>query len=308
MADNFMNEDRSLEENMKMASLLELIRNSLDEKKYPGTAEALERLIGQMSSGVVTPLYCAGVLMEADATGKMPEDVASLCIDIYEKEVKKGSFEAMCNLGYLYYTGRGGEQSFEKAFELFNEAACQSDAEAEEDVAYCYYYGRGVEQNYEKAYKYFVKGALKQRLTSYYKLGDMYRYGLFVEKDEDEAFRIYDMVYHTMDEDSMKSMAADVAFRLGDCFFEGIGTEQNYDLAMMFYNNAERLFTKRYMEGDFFIRSNLEKCIHRQFEARMMISEQMPDYDWVNIPGWLESESGIRKAQRIKSAEENMGS
>ena len=57
----------------------------------------------------------------------------------------------MNNLGAHYYGGgRGFEQNFGKAMELYNMAAENGNRQAQENLGYCYYYGRDTEVDYEK--------------------------------------------------------------------------------------------------------------------------------------------------------------
>lgn len=71
---------------------------------------------------------------------------------MYEIEIAEGNHHAMNNLGAHYYGGgRGFEQNFGKAMELYNMAAENGNRQAQENLGYCYYYGRDTEVDYEKA-------------------------------------------------------------------------------------------------------------------------------------------------------------
>jgi TPR repeat protein len=108
------------------------------------------------------------VIYNCDKKEVLPEPVAALLIDIYNDEIEVGNHDAMCDLGFLYYTGRIGEQNYEKAFYYYEMSAKLGNRQAQENLGYCWYYGRTGTVDYEKAYHYFIKGALDNHLISLY--------------------------------------------------------------------------------------------------------------------------------------------
>lgn len=190
-------------------------------------------------------MYLAGELHDADGEFPMHPEIVYLLFDIYEDCIERGNAAAMCDMGSLYYTGRAGEQ------------------------------------NYEKAFKYFVKGALDGHLRSLYKIGDFYKNGFYVEKDPKEAFTIYARCTETMTDEAVPSVGADVYMRMGDCLFEGIGVEKDLLAAQRFMNMAENLFYRRLMEGDFYQKKNLKHVIETEAKIRKQIAEELlPDLSW----------------------------
>ena len=219
-------------------------------------------------------------LHEADRAKLLPECVAEFMIAAFVEEIEAGSADAACDLGSLYYTGRGGEQSYEKAIKYYTLSAGGGCRQAQENLGYCYYYGRDVDVDYEKAFHYFAPGAFMGNIRSLYKIGDMYRSGHYVKQSGVEAFHIYRRCEALMTEEAEEDCGADVMMRVGDCFFEGIGTEINYRLAMGYYQIAERMFYDRLATGDFYIKSNYDKVIARQAEIRNRLEAQLPKYNW----------------------------
>lgn len=134
--------------------------------------------------------------------------------------------------------------------------------------------------DYEKAFHYFALGAFDGHICSLYKIGDMYRNGYYVKKNEFEAYRIYRRCLDTMTDEAMPLAGADVMMRIADCYFEGIGTEVEYALALEYYQRAERLFYKRLQKGDFLIKRNYIRVIDRQGQVRQKMKEALPNYDW----------------------------
>ena len=152
--------------------------------------------------------------------------------------------------------------------------------QAQENLGYCYYYGRSIDKDYEKAFHYFALGAFDGHLRSLYKIGDMYRNGYYVEKSEIEAFRIYRHCADTLTEQAVPLVGADIMMRLGDCYYEGIGTDVDYKLALRYYQQAENMFVERLEEGDFLIKGCYEKVVNRQTEVRKAMQNKLPAFEW----------------------------
>ncbi|MCR5271764.1 MAG: sel1 repeat family protein [Lachnospiraceae bacterium] len=220
-------------------------------------------------------------LHEADGAYPMHPEVAKLLIDIYEDGIENESADAMCDLGSLYYTGRAGEQNYEKAAYYYDMADKAGNRQATENMGYIYYYGRIGQRDYEKAFKYFVKGALDGHLRSLYKVGDFYKNGYYVEKDPKEAFRIYEHCTNTMTDEAAPLVGADVYMRMGDCFYEGFGVEKDLMIAQRFMSSAENMFYTRLAEGDFYQKRNLEHVLDVLAKIRKEIHEELlPDLSW----------------------------
>ena len=220
-------------------------------------------------------------LHEADGAYPMHPEVAKLLIDIYEDGIEADNADAMCDLGSLYYTGRAGEQDYEKAAYYYDMADKAGNRQATENLGYIYYYGRTGQKDYEKAFKYFVKGALDAHLRSLYKVGDFYKNGYYVEKDPKEAFRIYQHCVSMITDESAPLVGADIYMRMGDCFYEGFGVEKDLLIAQRFMSSAENMFYDRLMGGDFYQKRNLEHVLDVLEKIRKEIKEDvLPDLSW----------------------------
>lgn len=266
----------------KSYELLKEILDEVDEREYPEIYNTVSVNIDTESECVYDDAFSiAQQLHEMDGTKQLPESVKKFLVTVYEGEMNCGNADAACDLGSLYYTGRAGEQDYTKAIKYYRIAADGGCRQAQENLGYCYYYGRDTEVDYKKAFHYFALGAFDGHIRSLYKIGDMYRNGYYVEKNESEAFYIYCRCADTMNGDALSFVGADVMMRMGDCYFEGTGTEINYKVALEYYQKAERLFYERLIEGDFMIKGCYEKVIERQTEARERLSEALPDFDWV---------------------------
>lgn len=272
---NYVTESKAFE-------MLKRVLDEIDEHEYPEICSTISANIDLESECVYDDAFSiAQQLHELDGTKQLPESVGKFMLAVYEGEMNCGNVDAACDIGSLYYTGRAGEQNYSKAIKYYTIAADGGCRQAQENLGYCYYYGRDTEVDYKKAFHYFALGAFDGHIRSLYKIGDMYRNGYYVEKNAKEAFYIYRRCADTMRGDALSFVGADVMMRLGDCYFEGVGTEVDYKLALEYYQRSERLFYERLLEGDFMIKGCYEKVIERQREARELLREALPDFDWV---------------------------
>ncbi|MGN0697048.1 MAG: tetratricopeptide repeat protein [Oscillospiraceae bacterium] len=225
------------------------------------------------------PMSIACDMTELLPCGDIPEPVSDFVVCVYLDEIENGNADAMCDLGALYYNGRGVEQSYEKAVKYYTMSAELGCEQAAENLGYCYYYGRSVDIDYKKAYHYFIKGALNDRPVSLYKIGDMYAKGYYVDKDEREAFLLYKRCYMIIDSsDSFCDCSADVCIRLADAFFCGMGTDVNHHLALKLAQRAEQDFYVKLANGDIFSRSGLKRALDLQEEIRAKINESLMQF------------------------------
>lgn len=254
---------------------------TLDCEAYPEIEATLDGAISKDGDVFYDAYDLADELCKADGAKLLPTEVATLIAEIFLEEIELGNVYAMTDFGSLYYTGRIGEQSYEKAVEYYTMADRLGERQATENLGYCYYYGRLGEVDYEKAFHYFVKGALDNHLNSLYKIGDMYRYGYYVDKDEAEAYRIYEHCYNQMTNYCAELIGADICKRMGDVYFYGIGTAVNYYLALKYYQESERYFYGKIRDGDFFARKGLCEVLERLSEIREVLLRDLPRYEWV---------------------------
>ena len=62
-------------------------------------------------------------------------------------------------MGLLYYSGKGGTQSFSEAVKWWLKAADQGSSDAQYNLGTCYLNGEGVAQSTSEAIKWFRKAA-----------------------------------------------------------------------------------------------------------------------------------------------------
>ena len=251
---------------------LNAIAEELDEEQYPETVETAAWMAEYMEE----PIDAAFALMDCDRGQPMAKSVADLLIMVFSYEGERGNDDALLDLGVLYYDGRAGEQSYEKAVKYYERAASLGNLIALENLGYCHYYGRSIPVDHEKAFLCFVKCALTGMPNALYKAGDMYRYGQFVEKDENAAWQLYRQAEKNLSERERRRVGADVYRRLGDCLLDGIGTEPDIDEALRTYQESEQLFYVKLRDGDPFSRPGLAHVLEMQAECRRRIEAALP--------------------------------
>ena len=99
----------------------------------------------------------------------------------------KGRVWAQCVLGERYRDGKGVDQSYQQAKELFELAASQGHAGAQCSLGVMYRQGQGVDQSYERAAEYYEAAARQGYATAQFNLGLFYANGRGVEQSIETA-------------------------------------------------------------------------------------------------------------------------
>lgn len=134
----------------------------------------------------------------------LSEEQRVLMLRYYEELAEGGNSDASLILGTMYYTGKGVEQSYQKAIYWYEKAAEKQDSYALCNLGYCYYYGRDVEIDYAKAYSHFSRSTYLENPNAAYKLGDMFYYGYHVTEDKSAAFFWYNEALRYAEEDDIE--------------------------------------------------------------------------------------------------------
>lgn len=100
---------------------------------------------------------------------------------------------ASANLAQLYSTGRGVEQDFDRAFELYSYAHAQGDVGGTVGVAQAYLYGEGVPTDYKQARSLAQQAADAGGSYGQTTLGSIYAEGAGVPRDLARAIELFDL-------------------------------------------------------------------------------------------------------------------
>lgn len=146
----------------------------------------------------------------------------------FENALHAGITEAYCELGNLYFEGKGFEKDYKKAFAYYKKGVAFGDANCLANMAMCYFWGNGVQtdlqksaffmekaasmdcdkamfemalnyengygvsQNIDKAIEWLRKAAEKDYAIAWFELGNIYFSGKYVTKDLEKAFEYYE--------------------------------------------------------------------------------------------------------------------
>ncbi len=259
---------------------------TFDEKDNPRLYALLKDILDQELYEVLSYLDLAIMFDTKDMTKQMPEAVTEIIVELYNKAIETGDTYqqglAYNNLGAFHYSERSGHQDQKRSLEYYKKAAKCGEIAAFSNLGYAYLYGNGTEIDYEKAYYYFSQGALGGMPEAMYKLGDMFRYGYYVDKDENMARIAYIKAERMLDNDQgyFIPCTGKVYLRLGDMYFEGIGTAIDYDRAYECYQRAERGFYEMIRLGDLYSDEALKHVTDRQTEIRRILDQELPTIDW----------------------------
>ena len=269
-------------EKEKLISCIEDTLTILDAEEAPESHKFLSALICE-DLEEPDPFVIANTLLTSDEPGSLPAVLRGLIEELFTAAYDSGNADAMNDLGAQYYDGsRGFGQDFAKAVDCYRLAAEKGSRQAQENLGYCYYYGRNMPVDYEKAFHYFALGAFDGHLISLYKIGDMYLNGYYVAKNPVEAFHIYNRCIETMTDEAAPTVAGPVFLRLGNCFLNGVGVDENAKNALICYQNAERYLYDMVADGNAMYRKSLQAAIEGQTKAREKLNEKLPGKQWLD--------------------------
>ncbi|MBR1735850.1 MAG: sel1 repeat family protein [Firmicutes bacterium] len=159
---------------------------------------------------------------------------------LYEREYERVNHLAGIKLARMYWSGEGGEQSYEKAYEIFFK---NKYPVAGYYIAQMYKLGLYVEKNYEEARSIYdkIKNALdemgKVDVECRYVLGMNYLYGVFEEKNENKGFAF---LYS-----AMKKWHIDAGVEVARCYRCEMGCNENKAAAIRIMEHYREKFRNR---------------------------------------------------------------
>jgi uncharacterized protein len=111
---------------------------------------------------------------------------------LYKQAAEKGHDQAQTNLARMYEQGEGVEQNDELALKWYEEAARRGNHYAQHNLAICYINGeKGLNVDYDKAAELFAQAATHGNSRSQFCLGHLYEHGRGVDKSLDKAVEWY---------------------------------------------------------------------------------------------------------------------
>ena len=118
------------------------------------------------------------------STGNQDWDRA---FSLLNEAVAMGSHEAEYKLGSCYFYGRGVSQDTEQAIRLFRDAAEGGYPDAQFNLAMCYQKGTGVSRNEKEMLKWMQLAAEQDLPQAQLCLGQLYLFGRLVPQDQEKG-------------------------------------------------------------------------------------------------------------------------
>ena len=182
-----------------------------------------------------------------------------------EELVKQGDTDAMTRLGLMYDSGKGVPQNFEKAKELYEQAANLGNAGAINNLGTMYYFGQCGPRDYSKAKECFEQSAILGNDIAMVNLGCMYEYGLAVSQDFEKAKKWYEEAYKAGNKDSKehidkinKKIKEKQKSNNDDIKYEDKSIEELEELVKQNDDKAMNELGRRYSDGEG-VEKNLEQ-------------------------------------------------
>lgn len=147
--------------------------------------------------------------------------------------------------GAFYYE----HKNFNEAIKYYVMSASKNNYQALTNLGYIYYYGRCGEKNYEKAFNYYNEAAKANVLEAKLKLADMYKNGYYVDKDNKKALELVKEIYEVEKEnDLIYALIPECALRLGGYYIESNQEES----AINILKEGKEFLKKRMFYESFF--------------------------------------------------------
>jgi len=108
-------------------------------------------------------------------------------LELYNEAATAGVADAQLLLGFLHFNGDGVAQDFTKSVKWFTEAARQGDARSQAQLGIMYENGQGVPQDFGAAAEWFKRAADQGYGLAQNSLGLMYAVGQGVKQDYPRA-------------------------------------------------------------------------------------------------------------------------
>ena len=169
----------------------------------------------------------------------------------YLKKAEEGDAQAQYNLADCYCFGDGTEVDLKKYLYWLTKAAEGGYPDAQTDLADCYFWGDGVKKDLDKAIYWNKKSADQGNVQAMYALGKYY----YNDKDLEQAkewfkkaavkgmgkaqfmmAKFEDPFYWY--NKSVKAKYGPAFSKVAECYLHGIGTKQDIELAIEWYNKA----------------------------------------------------------------------
>lgn len=149
----------------------------------------------------------------------------------YKKSAEQGHADAQYELGQCYFCGWGVQADEQTAFAWYKKSAEQGIPTAQLELGRCYAQGNGIEKDMAAAAEWYRKAAEQEEPLAQYYLGDCYDAGEGVQADKESAVEWY--------KKAAEHGHAEAQYRLGDYYSSKLDEEEeDLHLAALWYEKA----------------------------------------------------------------------
>ena len=156
----------------------------------------------------------------------------------YLKAAEQNDPDAQYRVGRMFLAGEGTEQNTPKAIEWLEKAANQNNPFAQYALGKIYFDGEYVPEDLKQAYSWLKKASDNYHCFADYILGKMYDEGRGVPKNSNTADTYYNSALKSFIKKEAKSKDLMLQNLIARMYYNGLGTEQNYEKAFVYYLKA----------------------------------------------------------------------
>jgi len=157
--------------------------------------------------------------------------------ELFNEAAEAGNAQAMYKLYSMYYLGEGVVRDYTKAVEWVRKAAELGNANAMTSLGLRYYYGDGAKKDYEKAADWYSKAAEAGSSRAMLLLAEMYEEGNGVSKDDEKSEEWHQKAFDSYNRDA-EAGSSNAMYRLGDMYYYGWGVTEDANEAIIWYTKA----------------------------------------------------------------------
>lgn len=163
-------------------------------------------------------------------SGRGVEQNFKRAFSLYEFSTVNGVVQGYNRMGRLCLEGKGVEKDETKAVEYFTKGADAGDHSACMSLAYCYTHSRGVEYDLTKVFSYHLKAAELGHPPAIFNVGANYLNGQGVEQDYKQAAKYF--------EKAAEHGMPHAKVNLGNMYFAGMGVRKDWAKARELFQEA----------------------------------------------------------------------
>lgn len=232
--ESFINEAYNMDEIDEASyddDLQSKVMNALQGLNLPEGSFKMMSVFEAAEAGIPRAMYDAGCrYLDGDGIEQSYEKA----FELFEKAAEKGEVEAISKIGVCYLEGLGVEQNVELAVEKFTVAAEQGCDEAQSNLGRCYLLGNGVDADVEKGVEWIKKAAEQNYSSALFFLAVLTEAGEGgLQQNDEEAFKLYLK--------AAEQGCEEANMELGRCYEEGIGVKQDLKKAAHYYEDAMKV-------------------------------------------------------------------